>query len=187
MPTFLERLDAWVLDLVEAACRRWQRLTRANQRVARRAAHQREHRRLLRVGRRRIWTNDWGIRGVLAVFAALVLYGLTKSVFRMPIESAESSAYRRVMKGLRNPRRLRDLGIRLPFLGLSVLLAGPSLFAYRWLGIRPFSYGLVLLTTALLYVLACDPLPPQPGAIRERWAALVAALARRPAERPDEA
>ena len=184
MPSFVERFDAFVLDLTEAACRRWQRLT----------------------GRSNIWlavqitnlsivlyfalagvtfiTGDRLVRAVVTVVAAVVLYGLTKTVLRVPIESVEASAYRRVMKGLRNPRRVRDLPIRLAFLGLSVLMAGPSAMAYAWLGTRPLAHLLVVLTTVLLYVLACDPLPPAPETARQPWSSVAVRLLRGPATVP---
>lgn len=181
VPPFVERFDAALLDATEAACRRWQRLT----------------------GRTNIWlavqltnlsivlyfalagvtfiSGDRAVRAVVTVFAAVVLYGLTKTVLRVPIESVEASAYRRVMKGLRNPRRVRDLPMRLSFIGLSLLMTGPSALAYYVFGFRPIGQVLVVLTTVLLYVLACDPLPPAPETARQPWAAVAARLVRGPA------
>jgi hypothetical protein len=88
---------------------------------------------------------------------------------RVPIEEYENNAYRRVAKGFRNPRRVRDALLRTSFLTLSIVLSYPSVFVYRTLRLRivPLSYLLIVLTTGLLYVLACDPLPPCAGKLRE--------------------
>src|SRR5207249_1632519 len=82
--------------------------------------------------------------------------------FKDPIETYENNAYRRVAKGFRNPRRLRDAMLRVSFLTLCVLLGYPVLFAYVNLRMHIvlLTYTLVVLTTAVLYLLACDPLPP---------------------------
>ena len=121
-------------------------------------------------------------------FCGGVLYVLTQTVFKVSIESAESNAYQRVAKGLRNPRRLRDAQLRVSFLTLSVLMLYPTIFAFFILQARlavfsysliVFSYSLIVLTTMLLYVMACDPLPPCPGKVRE-WLASWGA-ARQPA------
>jgi hypothetical protein len=61
--------------------------------------------------------------------------------------------------------------LRIAFLTLSlvlfafVLLLYPHLRAYLDLspGIFVVTLGLTVLTTAILYLLACDPLPPCPG------------------------
>lgn len=45
-----------------------------------------------------------------------------QTVLTTPIEAIESNAYRRVAKGLRNPRRVRDPALRIPFLTLSIVL-----------------------------------------------------------------
>src|SRR4029079_6614724 len=48
---------------------------------------------------------------MLRIFVALVcggvFFGLTRTVFKASIETSESFAYRRVAKGVRNPRRIR--------------------------------------------------------------------------------
>jgi hypothetical protein len=165
----LVRLDAFVLDATERMCRRWQVLTgRTNIWLAVQLTN-------LSIvlyfvwAAVEIWTSDGATRVGLGMFCALVLYALTKTVLRVPIESYESGMYLRVRNGHRNPRRVRDVFLRLPFLFLSVLLMYPSVLLYRELGIRPFSYWLILLTTAVLYLLACDPLPPRGSAVWE-WA-----------------
>jgi hypothetical protein len=173
-------IDTAILDLTERLCRRFQVLT----------------------GRTNVWiavqlTNlsiivyffsaaiyfpfvptFWGRIGV-ALFCATVLYALTQTVFKESIKTAESNAYARVAKGLRNPRRLRDAPLRTSFLMLSVLMlylvafvyvlrrAAPQSVAYRVsVYVALLSYSLIVLTTVLLYVLACDPLPPCAGKVR---------------------
>ncbi|MGE4163917.1 MAG: hypothetical protein AB7G23_19495 [Vicinamibacterales bacterium] len=110
-------------------------------------------------------------RIVLAVFCGGLLFALTQTLFRVSVDSYEGDAYRRLQKGLRNPRRLRDAPLRVAFLTLSVMLFGPVAFATFALRLRliPLGYSLVVLTTVVLYLLACDPLPPSPGTLRE-WA-----------------
>jgi hypothetical protein len=97
---------------------------------------------------------------------------LTRTIFKTSVEFAEAEAYRRVAKGLRNPRRVRDAQLRVSFLTLSVVLTGPLWFAWRTLHVQLplLTAALILLTTFLLYTLACDPLPPCAGKVRE-WLA----------------
>jgi hypothetical protein len=115
------------------------------------------------------WKSDTGGRLALGLFCAVLLYALTRTIFREPIEAYENHAYRRVSKGLRNPRRIRDAQLRISFLTLSIVLLYPILFVYiyRRLNVTLLSYSLILLTTVVLYLLACDPLPPCAGKVRE--------------------
>jgi hypothetical protein len=87
----------------------------------------------------------------------------------VPIETSENNAYRRVTKGLRNPRRVRDASLRIVFLTMSLLLWYPVSFVYinLRLPIPVLSYSLIILTTVVLYLLACDPLPPCAGKLRQ--------------------
>ena len=104
-----------------------------------------------------------GPRIALALFCGGLLYALTQTVFRVPIETYELDAYRRVAKGLRNPRRIRDVALRVSFLTLSLVLFYPVLFVYlhfRVTIVLLLCYSLIVLTTIGLYLLACDPLPP---------------------------
>ncbi len=105
------------------------------------------------------------LRIFVSCFCAGVFYMLTRTIFRMSVDTAEEQAYRRVKKGLRNPRRVRDAQLRLSFLGLSVLLAVPLSMAYTLPGMRfmLWTEALTVLMTAVLYLLACDPLPPCDG------------------------
>jgi hypothetical protein len=123
------------------------------------------------------WSGDRTTRILLVLFCSGLFYVLTQTIFQEPVQAYESSAYQRVAKGFRNPRRLRDALLRIPFLTLSVMLFYPVLLLYRhpvWLRYLDFrvdfallSYSLIVLTTAVLYLLACDPLPPCPGKVRD--------------------
>jgi hypothetical protein len=120
-----------------------------------------------------------GGRIVVGLFCAAVLYALTQTVFKESLKTSEANAYTRVAKGLRNPRRLRDAPLRISFLMMSVLMLylvlflyvvrrmAPQLMAYRApVYVALLSYSLIALTTVLLYVIACDPLPPCAGKVR---------------------
>lgn len=115
------------------------------------------------------WIGDAAFRVVFGLFCGGVFYLLTQTVFKVPVEQYENSAYGRVAKGLRNPRRVRDALLRIVFLTLSLLLWAPILFVYINLHLRVvlLSYSLVVLTTVVLYLLACDPLPPCAGWLSE--------------------
>lgn len=108
------------------------------------------------------WSSDIAERVIVGLFCGALLYVLTQTVFKDPIETYENAAYRRVAKGFRNPRRIRDAMLRISFLTLCVMLCYPVLFAYINLRLRIvlLTYSLVVLTTVVLYLLACDPLPP---------------------------
>jgi hypothetical protein len=106
-------------------------------------------------------------RIALALFCVGLMYVLTQTVFKVPLEMYENAAYLRAAKGFRNPRRLRDAQLRSAFLILSVVLAYPILLVF--INVRAhiviLSYAFVVLTTAVLYLLACDPLPPCTGKV----------------------
>ena len=76
------------------------------------------------------WNRDAAPRTFVALFCAGVLYALTQTIFKDPIEVSETDAYRRVAKGFRNPRRIRDALLRISFLTLSFVLGSPILFVY---------------------------------------------------------
>ena len=112
-----------------------------------------------------------------ALFCGCVLFALSQSVFKVSIDASESNAYRRVAKGLRNPRRVRDAPLRLAFLTLSIVLIFPLLLIFVTLHspVALLGYFLVGLAAVVLYLLACDPLPP----CRGRLAELAGAFTRR--------
>src|SRR4029434_3889080 len=108
-------------------------------------------------------------RLTLGLFCGGLFYVLTQTTFKVSIETHENNAFRRVAKGLRNPRRLRDAPLRIPFLTLCIVLLYPAVFAYGTLHIRiaPLGSSLILMTTVVLYLLACDPLAPCAGTVKE--------------------
>jgi len=172
-------IDSVVLNLIERSCRGFQRLTgRTNVWLALQLTN-------LSIIVYFVWAGlyafniDIELRVVAAIFCVALLYVLTQTIFKTPIETYEAAAYQRVAKGLRNPRRIRDALLRTSFLTLCLVLAYPVLFVYQNLPTLPLqlkpdttnlvvlSYLLILLTTSVLYLLACDPLPPCVGKVRE--------------------
>lgn len=193
-------IDAAVLDLTERACRAIQRLTgRTNVWVAVQLTN-------LSIVMYFVWAAavysqklPVYARAGIAVLSGGLLYILSQTVFKVSIESSEQNAYARVAKGLRNPRRLRDAPLRLSFLTLSLLFMYPliavrqlhlqSAEAQRIVAIAFLGYSLVLLTTIMLYVIGCDPLPPTVGRIKEwlaRTANARAAAQKQPIPQPIE-
>jgi hypothetical protein len=163
-------VDTALLDLIERLCHAFQRLTgRTNVWLAVQLTN-------LSIIVYFVWAgvyfwtiDDLSARFALVLFCSGLLYLLSQTIFKESIEMYESNAYRRVAKGVRNPRRLRDALMRTLFLSLSLVLAGPVVFGYRTLHLTIIllSYSLIVLTTLVLYLLACDPLPPCPGKVRE--------------------
>jgi len=172
-------IDSVLLNLIERSCRGFQRLTgRTNVWLALQLTN-------LSIVVYFVWAGlyafniDIELRVAAAIFCVALLYVLTQTIFKTPIETYETAAYQRVAKGLRNPRRIRDALLRTSFLTLCIVLAYPVLFVYLNLRTLPLqlkpdttnlvvlSYLLILLTTSVLYLLACDPLPPCVGKVRE--------------------
>ena len=162
-------IDLMVLNLTERSCRRFQRLTgRTNVWLAVQLTN-------LSIIVYFVWAAvySWssGVpsRIFVGLFCGALLYVLTQTIFKVPVEVYENDAYRRVAKGFRNPRRVRDALLRISFLTLSVVLCYPVLFVYVNLHLHVvlLSYLLVVLTTGVLYLLACDPLPPCAGKVKE--------------------
>ena len=108
------------------------------------------------------WTSSTSERLIVGIFCTVLLYVLSQTLFKVPIETYETSAYLRIANGIRNPRRVRDVILRISFLTLCFMLSYPILFAYLVLRLHIvlLTYALVVLTTVVLYLLACDPLPP---------------------------
>jgi hypothetical protein len=180
-------VDTAILDVVEELCRRFQRITgRTNVWLAGQLTN-------LSIVIYFVWAwiYPWGtdlwVRISVALFCISVLYALTQTVFKVSIETSESAAYQRVAKGLRNPRRVRDAVLRISFLTLSVIMWSPLLvvdllrrtggvrLSYLLVVLTRVSYLLVVLMTVVLYLLACDPLPPCTGKVREWLRGLVPA------------
>ena len=163
-------IDTVILNLIERVCRRFQRLTgRTNVWLAVQLTN-------ISIIVYFVWAGvfSWSSSALaprlfVALFCGGLLYVLTQTIFREPIEAYEVAAYRRVARGFRNPRRVRDVLLRISFLTLSLFLCYPILFVYINLRVHLvlLSYVLILLTTVVLYLLACDPLPPCAGRVRE--------------------
>jgi hypothetical protein len=162
-------IDSALLNLTEWCCHRFQLLTgRTNVWLAFQLTN-------LSIIVYFVWAGLYFVRSegplriVLVLFCSGLLYVLSQTIFKVPIEAHESSAYRRVAKGFRNPRRVQDAPLRIPFLTLSVVLLAPILVIYFNLRllIALLSYSLIVLTTVVLYLMACDPLPPCAGKVTE--------------------
>lgn len=158
-------VDAALVNLTERFCHAFQRLTgRTNVWFAFQLTN-------LSIVIYFVWVGlyFWSFQGLTRAFVAIVcgvlLWALSQTVLRVPLETYESSAFRRVASGARNPRRVRDALLRIPFLTLSLMLPVPAGFIYQRTGsaLVLLGYSLVVLTTTILYLLACDPLPPQRG------------------------
>jgi hypothetical protein len=163
-------IDSVVLNLIERSCRGFQRLTgRTNVWLAVQFTNLSIIVYFVWAGLYSLERIDVELRIVAAVFCVALLYVLTQTIFKTPIETYETAAYLRVARGLRNPRRVRDTMLRTSFLTLCLILAYPVLFVYVNLRIHLvlLSYLLIVLTTVVLYLLACDPLPPCVGRVRE--------------------
>ena len=156
-------VDSAVLNLVERLCRRFQVWTgRTNVWLAFQLTNLSVIVYFISVAGLYWLSGDLALRVFVACFCGGVFFMLTRTVFRTSIEAAESEAYRRAAKGLRNPRRIRDAQLRIAFLTLSAVLSYPLWLAYTTLHLRftLLMEALIVLTTVVLYVLACDPLPP---------------------------
>ncbi len=169
-------IDSVILNMIERACRRFQRLTgRTNVWLAVQLTN-------LSIILYFIWaavvfsTVEAWLRIGVAIFCAGLLYVLTQTLFRESIEAYESSAYKRVSKGVRNPRRVRDALLRIAFLTLAIFLWFPAALVYSELDIQVLllTYPLIALTTVVLYLLACDPLPPSEVKVAEEARAAAA-------------
>ena len=168
-------LDSAILDATERLCRRFQLATgKTNVWVAVQLTN-------LSIVVYFVWAgvSFWQApvlaRVAVALFCVALLYVLSQTVLKVPLETYERSAFHRVAKGLRNPRRLRDALLRISFLTLSLGLSYPIvlLYSFSHAGVLLLTYSLIVLTTVVLYVLACDPLPPCPGKVREWLRGLV--------------
>jgi hypothetical protein len=162
-------IDSAILNLTEWLCRRFQLLTgRTNVWLAVQLTN-------LSIivyfvwAALYFWRSDLTVRITVGMFCCGVLYVLTQTVFKDSIEAYENAAYRRVARGFRNPRRIRDASLRMSFVTLCVVLFYPILFIYVNLHVNMalLTYSLIVLTTTVLYLLACDPLPPCAGRVAD--------------------
>jgi len=161
-------IDSVILNLTERSCRKFQLLTgRTNVWLAVQLTNLSIIVYFIWAGLYS-WSKDVAPRLLVGLFCCGLLYVLTQTIFKVPIEAYENDAYRRVAKGFRNPRRVRDALLRISFLTLSIALCYPILFVYVNLRVHAvlLSYSLIVLTTVVLYLLACDPLPPCAGKLR---------------------
>src|SRR5580692_10501906 len=164
-------VDSAVLDLTERMCRRFQFWTgRTNVWLAFQLTNLSIVVYFLWAAGLYVVSGNLVLRIFVAVFCGAVFVALTRTIFKVPIETWETGAYQRVAKGLRNPRRVRDAQLRIAFLTLSVVLSYPLWLAYVTLHLHfvLLTDALIILTTVVLYLLACDPLPPCPSRVK-RW------------------
>jgi hypothetical protein len=155
-------IDSVILNMIEGACRRFQRLTgRTNVWLAVQMTNLSIILYFLWAAAA-FWTADAQLRILVGVFCAGLMYVLLKTLFRESIEAYENS--------MRNPRRVRDALLRVSFLTLAVVFgyAGVVVYMSLHLQILLLTLPLIFLTTAVLYLLACDPLPPSAGRLREK-------------------
>jgi len=167
-------VDSLILNLTEGSCRRFQLLTgRTNVWLAVQLTNLSIIVYFVWAGMY-FWSSDVAPRIFVALLCSGLWYVLTQTIFKVPIEACETDAYRRVAKGFRNPRRVRDALLRISFLTLSLsfVLGYQILSVYINLRLHVvvLSYSLIVLTTGVLYLLACDPLPPCTGKVRQ-WLA----------------
>ncbi|OLE80488.1 MAG: hypothetical protein AUF76_14650 [Acidobacteria bacterium 13_1_20CM_2_65_9] len=149
VPGKMTYIDSAILNLTERSCRQFQRLTgRTNVWLAVQLTNLSIVVYFVWVGMY-FWSGDVASRILVALFCSALLYVLTQTIFKVPIEVYETDAYRRVAKGFRNPRRVRDALLRISFLTLSFVLCYPTLFVYinLHLPVVLLSYSLIVLTT----------------------------------------
>ncbi|PYQ99855.1 MAG: hypothetical protein DMF94_20750 [Acidobacteria bacterium] len=166
----MTHVDSAVLNLTERICRRFQTWTgRTNVWLAFQLTNLSIIVYFIWVGHLYWLSGDLALRVFVALFCGGVFFMLTRTIFKTSIEASEAEAYRRVAKGLRNPRRIRDAQLRIAFLTLSAVLSYPLWLAYVTLHLRfvLLTEALIILTTVVLYLLACDPLPPCASGVRE--------------------
>jgi len=172
-------IDSVLLNLTERTCRRFQLLTgRTNVWLAIQFTNLSIVVYFVWAGFVYVLSGDAQMRTLLGLFCGVLFYALTQTIFKVPIESYENNAYQRVAKGYRNPRRVRDARLRISFLTFALMLvamapslvvAPPSLKAFMALhwNVAVLGISLIFLTIVVLYLLACDPLPPCPGKIKQ--------------------
>src|SRR4026207_2383536 len=126
-------VDEALLNLIESACRQFQLLTgRTNVWLAFQLTNLSLVVYFL-LAAVYFWSSPVVARIALVLFCGGLLSLLTQTIFKVTVEAHESSDYRRVAHGLRNPSRVRDAPLRIAFLTLSVLLFFPVLLVHRFM------------------------------------------------------
>src|SRR5215211_3405641 len=179
-------IDSVLLNLTERSCRRFQLLTgRTNVWLAIQFTNLSIVVYFVWAGFVYVLSGDAQMRILLGLFCGVLFYALTQTLFKVPIETYENNAYQRVARGFRNPRRVRDARLRISFVTFGLLLAVlmPSLL-FAFPPLQPYAAlhfnlvvlgnSLIVLTIAVLYLLACDPLPPCTGTVTKWIQGLVA-------------
>src|SRR5262245_32856445 len=102
-------VDTALLNLIERMCQRFQILTgRTNVWLAFQLTNLSIVVYFVWVAGLYLLSGSLVLRTFVAIFCGGVFFVLTRTIFRVSVDTSESAAYRRVAKGLRNPRRLRD-------------------------------------------------------------------------------
>jgi hypothetical protein len=179
-------IDSVLLNLTERSCRRFQLLTgRTNVWLAIQFTNLSIVVYFVWAGFVYVLSGDAQMRILLGLFCGVLFYALTQTLFKVPIETYENNAYQRVARGFRNPRRVRDARLRISFVTFGLLLAVlmPSLL-FAFPPLQPYAAlhfnlvvlgnSLIVLTIVVLYLLACDPLPPCTGTVTKWIQGLVA-------------
>ena len=97
-------IDSVILNLTERSCRKFQLLTgRTNVWLALQLTNLSIIVYFVWAGMF-FWSSDVAPRVLVALFCGGLLYALTQTIFKVPIEAYETAAYQRVAKGFRNPR-----------------------------------------------------------------------------------
>ena len=108
----------------------------------------------------------------MTLFCSGVPIVLMRTFFQgCPSRRPRTKAYRRVAKGMRNPRRVRDAQLRISFLTLTVLLGGPPgrLCLRRRTEAGADGYLLTVLTTIVLHVRSATRFPAVPYVPGPGW------------------
>ena len=166
VPLTMSYVDSALLNLTEWLCRRFQGPDRQDERLGCRPAHEFEHCRLLRVGCGLLLEHRSGLadRSGPVLWRAVVT--LSQTLLKVPISVREqrvSPRRERAEESATGPRRapahiVSDAVDRAALPGRARLHPCPR-------ADRPPGHSLIVLMTIVLYVLACDPLPPGGGRV----------------------
>ena len=99
----MNRIDVFILDVTEWACRKFQLLTgKTNVWLAVQLTNLSIIVYFVWAGLY-FWSTELWLRVLVGLFCGGVFYALTQTIFKVSIEEYEANAYRRVAKGFRNP------------------------------------------------------------------------------------